>query len=101
MIVNIDKYEGAFCDLEDPGYYVIERDGIDVIKIPKFEVQDKVLQCEFIDLNNEFDEEAIAELIYLVLLKKFCDGYYFDKADFVNFINLKSNHTWRLVYLDI
>ncbi len=99
MIADLEAYEGAFCEREEPGYHVIEKEGVDIIKIPRLELVDKVLHCEFEVLGPNLQDSEVEELVYLVLLARFCDDYYADKAEFVAFLNLQTTAAWRTLYL--
>ncbi len=99
MIEQIELYEGAYCDITDPGYHFIEKDGKEIIIISKFEIIDQVLQCEFQTHHPEYSMEDVQELVYIVLLKYFMNDYYLDKADYVNFVNKKTGEDCRIAYL--
>ncbi|MEM8534879.1 MAG: hypothetical protein AAGF95_28825 [Chloroflexota bacterium] len=96
MPLDFSEYEGAFCDLTEPGYHVIEKNGIDLVKIPKLEVQDRVLHCEYEVLQENLSTEEVADLVFIVLLKRFCNNYYKDKADFVRLLNRQTNESYKL-----
>jgi len=98
MIANIDNFEGSFCDLLEPGCYFIEKDGVDYIKFTTFEVEDKTLNCKFEVLKSNYTQDEISELVYVVLLKRFCNNFYLNKASYVKFENIKTNETWRHAY---
>ena len=95
-MLNFDEFEGTFCDLTDPGYYAIERDENEIIKIPRLEVIDKVLHCDFEVSGPGLSNEDIVDLIFMVLLKGFCQNYYSDKADFVKLHNKKTSENWQV-----
>ncbi|WP_444891843.1 hypothetical protein ACJJIW_11210 [Microbulbifer sp. JMSA004] len=99
MIADIDSFEGTFCDLTPPGYYSIEKDGQELIKISSLEVEGRILNCQFEVLKSNYSREEIEELVYVVMLKRFCDDFYLDQADFVKFHNLKTNEEWKIIYL--
>lgn len=99
MIADIDSFDATFCDIPEPGYHSIEKEGLDLIKIPILKVEDRILNCHFEVLKSNFTQEEIEELIYVVLLRKFCHDFYRDKADFVQFTNIKTHENWRNVYL--
>jgi hypothetical protein len=96
VALNFAEFEGVFCDLTDPGYYAIEKDEIDIIRIPRLEVIDKVLHCEFEILEPEYSNDDVANLVFIVLLKGFCKNYYSDKANYVMFHNINTSEEWRL-----
>ncbi|MCE9785679.1 hypothetical protein [Shewanella algae] len=96
MMLNFDEFEGTFCDLTDPGYYAIEKNETEIIKIPRLEVIDRVLQCDFEILDSGFSNEDITDLVFIVLLKGFCQDYYLEKADFVKLQNQKTGENWQL-----
>lgn len=93
--LNFSEYKGAFCDLTEPGYHVIEKNGSDLVKIPIFEVQDRVLYCEYEVLQESLSIEEVADLVAVVLLRRFCDNYYKDKADFVCLFNRQTHDVYE------
>ena len=99
MIHDIGKYEASFSDAEDPGYYLIEKEGQYYIKITDFEIIDKELYCRFEIVKSDFTKEEIAELVFVVLLNKFCQNYYVGKVIFVKFIDITKKEEWRLAYV--
>lgn len=99
MISEIDSYEGTFCDLEEPGYYSIDKEDEEYIKIPILDIHERVMHCHFEVLKNDYTQEEIEELVYVVLLHRFCDDYYSGKADYVRFFNIKTKEEWQMVYI--
>ena len=99
MAVDTENYEATFCDLVEPGYYAIEKDDKEYIKIARLEVVHTVLCCDFEILESSFSKEEIEELVYSVLLRRFCDDYYVGKAKFVKFHNNETGEEWSNIYL--
>jgi len=99
MKFNYEDYEGTFCDLEEPGYYVVEKDDIDYIKISKLEVIEDTLLCEFEVVKSEFTNDEVQDLIFFPVLKIFCKDYYADNAKIIHFINKKTSEEWKTLYI--
>ena len=64
---------------------------VEVIKIPTLELRERTLVCEYNILTDDISEQRAHSLITNVLLDDYCDGYYKDKADEIQFIKVKSN----------
>ena len=62
-----------------------------MIKIPTLELRERTLVCEYNILADDINEQMAPSLIMSVLLDDYCDGYYKDKADEIEFIKVQSN----------
>jgi hypothetical protein len=99
MIGNFADYEGACFEKDGAEMYAVERIGVDVLLIPRLEVVDEILHCDFETLDPNLSVEDVKGLIYVVLLGKFLRRYYLGKAKFVKFKNLASGEEFQNVYL--
>jgi hypothetical protein len=96
--VDINEYE-ASAGADPPGYIFVSRYGsqnsnqteVDVIKITNIELRSRNLICEYEILTEDIDVKMAQNLILSVVLDEFYDGYFQDKADNINFINVKSH----------
>ena len=96
MTLDLESFEGAYSE-DEGGYHVIEKKGDgDYIKIPRLEEKDRILHCDFEILKDNVSKENIEELICIVLLNRFCQNFYFDKVDYVEFLNLKTREKWKI-----
>ena len=55
------------------------------------------MHCHCEDVFSKFSNAEIQELVFLVLLKRFCMDYYADKAKFVRFSNNVTGEQWKFV----
>ena len=62
---------------------------VEVIKVPT--LWKRTLVWEYNTLTDDISEQIAHSLITSVLLDDYCDGYYKDKADEIEFIRVKSN----------
>ena len=93
------EYEAVYTEATWPGYHVVLQRGlnrhsqaeVEVIKIPTLELRERTLVCEYNILTDDISEQRAHSLITNVLLDDYCDGYYQDKADKIQFIKVKSN----------
>lgn len=100
MIPELEKFEGTFCDLTEPCYYTIEKEGVEYIKIPFLEVIDRKIHCHFELLKSDYSsQEEIEHLVYLILLGGFCKHCFKDDADFLVLKNLQTNEEWQIIYI--
>jgi hypothetical protein len=105
--VDKTQYEAVYTEATVPGYYVVLRRNSDgqnqakteVIKIPTLELQDRTLICKYELLTDDITDQMAESLIVSVLLDEFCDRYYQDKADRIEFINVKSQARWTSPYV--
>jgi hypothetical protein len=98
---EVDKtpYEAVYTEATWPGYHLVLQRGlnghsqaeVEVIKIPTLELRERTLVCEYNILADDINEQMARSLIVSVLLDDYCDGYYKDKADEIQFIKVKSN----------
>jgi len=98
---DVDKteYEAVYTEATWPGYHVVLQRGlngqsqaeVEVIKVPTLELRERTLVCEYNILTDDINEQMARSLIVSVLLEDYCDGYYKDKADEIEFIKVKSN----------
>lgn len=95
-MIEFGSFEGAYCDSSYPGHHVIEKNGVDVVKVARLEVIDKVLHCDFEVLDPVLNNENVTDLVFIILLKDFCKNYYLDKARFVRLNNKETNESWQL-----
>lgn len=104
----IDKtqYEGVYTEATLPGYYVVLRRSsngqdqtkVEVIKIPSLEVKDRTLVCDYEIMADDITDKMAQSLILSVLLADYCDHYYEDQAEEIEFINLKSDARRKIPY---
>lgn len=95
--IDVNEYE-ASAGADPPGYIFVsqrasqknDQTEVDVIKITKFEVQERTLQIEYEVLTPDISTKMAQTLISKVVLDEFYDGDFYDKADNINFINTKS-----------
>ncbi|MFP4411716.1 hypothetical protein [Coleofasciculus sp.] len=105
--VDKTQYEAVYTEATVPGYYVVLRRNSDgqnqanteVIKIPTLELQDRTLICQYELLTDDITDQMAETLIVSVLLDEYCDRYYEDKADKIEFINVKSQARWTSSYV--
>jgi hypothetical protein len=96
--VDPTEYE-ASAGVDPPGYLFVSRRGsteqnqaeVDVIKITTLELRERNLVCEYEILTDDISDKMAQTLIVTVLLGDFYDRYFQDKADKINFINVKSH----------
>jgi hypothetical protein len=95
---DIEKYEACAEETDNQHTHTIEKEGQDVLRIPRLEVVDgQVLECDFNLLAEKLSSDEIEEIIVIALLKEFCMDYYKDKALYLQFKNLETNEQWRTV----
>lgn len=95
--VDVAEYE-ASAGADPPGYIFVSRRGsqknnqteVDVIKITKLELQKRNLICEYEILTSDISTQIAETLISNAVLGDLYDNEFNDKADKINFINLKS-----------
>lgn len=104
--IDITQYEGVYTEVTMPGYHVIlQRSSnghnlleTEVIKIPVLELQKETLICKYEILKDDITEEIAQSLIKHVLLDEYCDNYYKNQANVIDFINLKLNTHHQILY---
>ena len=104
--IDITQYEGVYTEVTMPGYHVIlQRSSnghnlprTEVIKIPVLELEEETLICKYEILKDDITEAMAQSLIKYVLLDEFCDNYYKNKANIIDFINLNLNTHHQIVY---
>jgi hypothetical protein len=104
--IDITQYEGVYTEVTMPGYHVIlQRSSnghnlpkTEVIKIPVLELQKETLICKYEILKDDITEAMAQSLIKHVLLDEYCDNYYKNQANVIDFINLKLNTHHQIVY---
>lgn len=99
MIDDYSVYEGACIEKAGAEIYIVEKAGVDVLRIPLLQAAGDVLHCDFeiIDPSLSFDD--VKGLVYVVLLGKFLRHYYLGKIRFVRFKNLLTGEQSQNVYL--
>ena len=98
MALNLDEFEASYSE-EDGGCHFIEKEHSDHIRIPRLDNINRVLHCDFEVLMNDYSNEEIEELVFIVLLHRLCLDSYLDEADFVEFHNIKSTERWKIAYV--
>ncbi len=104
--IDITQYEGVYTEVTMPGYHVIlqrssnghKLSQTEVIKIPVLELQKETLICKYEILKDDITEAMAQSLIKHILLDEYCDNYYKNQANLIDFINLKSNTHHQIVY---
>lgn len=94
----IGQYE-ASTGAYPPGYIYVSRcpsqrdnhEEVDVIKITKLDLQERNLVCEYEILSSDISLNMAITLISKVVLGEFYDNDFDNKADNVEFIQVKSN----------
>jgi hypothetical protein len=97
-VIDPALYEGAYTDVTDPGYYLIQLRGPSprsawpmVLKVPTLEVVGRKVVCNYEILSSALTDQTAQFLIRTVLLDEYCDHYYDDKVDEIELTNLRSN----------
>ncbi|BAZ09601.1 hypothetical protein NIES4071_14100 [Calothrix sp. NIES-4071] len=104
--IDTTQYEGVYTEATIPGYYVVLQRSIngynqpktEVIKIPVLELEKDTLICKYEILKHDITDEMAQSLIKQVLLGEYCDNYYKNQADTIDFINLQLNTHYQTVY---
>jgi hypothetical protein len=99
MTIDFSNYEGSCFEENNAEIYVIEREGVDILRIPKLEAADGILQCDFESFDPDLSFDDIKGLVYVVLLGKFLRRFYLGKVNFVKFKNLATGEESQNVYL--
>ena len=88
MAINVDEFECGYSDETEPGYHIIEFNGEDVLLIPRLELNQQRLECDFNILKYEYSRSDIESLIKITLLERFELNYFEGKATTLKLLNL-------------
>ena len=99
MNLDVDSCEGFYSDTEEPGYFGVECDGTDILKVTTITPSGDTLKCEFEVLSGELTVEQIEELICVVLLSGYLDNVHLTpEITFIQFVNVATKEIWKNVY---
>jgi hypothetical protein len=79
IVLDFTKWEAAYTDRTDPGYYVIferKTPRVDAIKINKLEESGTTLLCEFETLAPGISDKMVESLVIESLLKAYAQNHY-------------------------
>ncbi|RUT03930.1 hypothetical protein DSM106972_048440 [Dulcicalothrix desertica PCC 7102] len=104
--IDTTQYEGVYTEATIPGYYVVlqrspnehNQSKTEIIKIPVLELEKDTLICKYEILKHDITDEMAQLLIKNVLLNEYCDNYYRNQANMIDFINLKFNTHHQILY---
>lgn len=99
MPINYSEYECSYCDADSGTFHAISRGADDVVIIPKLEVLEGKLVCEYRSLDASLTEDDLKGLIFVSLLGRFMKRYYIGKVKFVQFHNILSGEKSESVYI--
>jgi hypothetical protein len=98
-VVDINDFEGSFCDISEPGYYAVEKEGEEYIQISTLEVRKRKLICDFKTTKHNLSKSEVQNLVFFVIIKKFCRDRFEKEADFIEFNNLQTGESWSIIYM--